>query len=199
MRKHAVCRFDKRGRAQAEIVVGDRLRARHQAEGELRRLHAPEAPHVFEPHERYVRRMLNTIHVILSIGLEMGQSAGNVGHCLEGLEQADGILHRQFRSGTDGKMCGGLGVSEKHDIAEDTALIADHGEPAPCRAVGDQGVSIEVFGKNALQEGGGLLLIHGRQAGALEGVGVGFHDPGGMSWLILISMRNEHAVRGFTK
>ena len=53
---------DELRRTQREIVVGDRLGARHQAEREARRVHVPEAPHVLEPHQRHVGGMLRLLH-----------------------------------------------------------------------------------------------------------------------------------------
>ena len=72
-RHHRVDLGDELRRAQREIVVGDRLGARHQAEREARRVHVPEAPHVLEPDQRHVGRMLRLLDLEPALGLEMRQ------------------------------------------------------------------------------------------------------------------------------
>ena len=62
---------DELRRAQREIVVGDRLGARHQAEREARRVHVPEAPHVLEPDQRHVGGMLGLLDFEPPLGLVM--------------------------------------------------------------------------------------------------------------------------------
>src|SRR5205085_12583947 len=59
---------DELRRAQREIVIGDRLRARHQTEREARRVHVPEAPHMLKPYKRYIGGMLRLLDLKAAFG-----------------------------------------------------------------------------------------------------------------------------------
>ena len=77
-RDHLVDLRDELRRAQREIVVGDRLGARHQAEGEARRVHVPEALDVLEPDQRHVGGMLGLLDLVAPLRLEMGERGRDV-------------------------------------------------------------------------------------------------------------------------
>ncbi len=65
---HPVRLLDEFGRAQRQVVVGDGLGARHQAEGEAGRVHVPEPVDVLEPNERDVGRVLGLLHLLAPPG-----------------------------------------------------------------------------------------------------------------------------------
>ena len=67
---------DELRRAQRQIVVGDRLRARHQAEREARRVHVPEALDVLEPDQRHVGGVLRLLDLVAPPRLEVRQRGG---------------------------------------------------------------------------------------------------------------------------
>ena len=115
------------GRAQRQVVVGDRLGARHQAEGEAGRVHVPEALDVLEPDQRDVGRVLGLLHLVAPLGLEVRERGGDVAAAgrPEGLVERDRVLHRELGAGADGEMRGRLGVADQHDVVGDPALAAD--------------------------------------------------------------------------
>ena len=99
-------------RAQAQVVVGDRLGAGHHAEGELHRVEIPEPRHVLEPDERHVGRVLGLLDLLAPAGfVERTARPRHVGIAPEGLVERDGILHRELGAGADGEMGGRLGVA----------------------------------------------------------------------------------------
>src|SRR5206468_1041896 len=77
--------------AQLEVLPGDLLGARHHAEGELLRLHAPVALHVLEPGQRHVGGMLGLLHFLSSSRVIDSQSLVYFSFLLEALEQRDGV------------------------------------------------------------------------------------------------------------
>ena len=77
-RDHPVGLLDELRRPQRQVVVGDGLRARHQAEGEAGRVHVPEAVDMLEPDQRDVGGMLGLLHLLAPPGLEMGERRRDV-------------------------------------------------------------------------------------------------------------------------
>ena len=55
--------------AQLQVLPGDLLGARHDAEGELQRVHVPVALHVLEPGERDVGGVLRLLDLFASRGV----------------------------------------------------------------------------------------------------------------------------------
>jgi hypothetical protein len=127
----------KSGARSLEVVVGDRLGARHQAEGELARVHVQKrstcsnqtsetsaACWVFSTSSR--RAVSNAWRANPSTPLPSE------------LEERDRVLHRELGAGADGEMRGRLGVAEEDHVVHHPALRSDHREIPPHRAVGDQ-------------------------------------------------------------
>ena len=168
-RHHLVDLGDELRRAQREIVVGDRLGARHQPEGEARRVHVPEAPHVLEPDQRHVGGVLGLLDLEAPLGLVMRQRPLHVASAggLERFEQRDRVFHRELGAGADREMRGRLGVADQHDVVVRPAFAADGREVAPERAVDDQLVAGELLGEHAFEESRRLLprrACRGRRA-----------------------------------
>ena len=163
---------DEFGRAQREVVVGDRLRARHQAEGEAGRVHVPEALDVLEPDQRDVGGMLRLLDLLAPLRLEVRERRRHVAPAggAERLEERDAVLHRELGAGADREMRGRLGVADQHDVVGDPALAADGREIAPDRAVGDQPVALELVGEHAFDEARRGLLVELVEPGAREGL-----------------------------
>ncbi len=198
-RHHLVGELDELRRAQRQVVVGDRLRARHQPEGEARRVHVPEPLDVLEPDERHVGGMLGLLDLLAPRRFEArerGLDVASAGEA-ERLVERDGILHRELGARADGEMRGRLGVADQHDVVGGPLLAADGREVAPQRAVGDQLVAGELLGEHAFEESRRCRLVELVEAGALEGLGIGLHHPGRAAGLVLIAMRDEDAVRRF--
>ena len=119
------------GRAQREIVVGDRLGARHQAEGELHRVGiVPVAPHVLEPDQRHVGGVLRLLHLLAPRRFRNARSAAATSgrRGAEGLVERDRVLHRELGAGADGEVRRRLGVADQHQLPRDPALAADRSE-----------------------------------------------------------------------
>ena len=161
---------DERGRAQREVVVGDRLRARHQAERKARRIHVPETVDVLEPHQRDVGRVLGLFHLVAPPRLEVRERGGNVAVVggPECLVERDPVLHRQLGAGADGEMRRRLGVADQHHVVRDPALAADGREVAPDRPVGDEPVAQQLLREQGLDETRRRLLVELVEAGTHE-------------------------------
>ena len=200
-RHHLVDLGDELRRAQREIVVGDRLGARHQAEREARRVHVPEAPHVLEPHQRHVGGMLRLLHFEPPLGLEMRQRLFHVAPAgrLEGFVERDRVFHRELGAGADREMRGRLGVADQHDVVVRPALAVDGREIAPERAVDDQLVAAELLREHAFEEARRLFFAQLVEAGALERLRIGLQHPGRKARLVLVAMRDEDAVLGLAE
>ena len=113
----AIHRIDETGVAQAQIVVGDLLRARDQAEGELQRIMVPCALHVLEPGEGDIGRVLGLRHLLAAGVLVGGEGGAHAGLCAKRPGQGNGVLHRQLGARADGEMRRALGVAEQDDVA----------------------------------------------------------------------------------
>ena len=61
-------------RAQGEVVIGDRLGAGHQAEGEAQRIEIPEAAQLLEPDQRDIGRVLGLLDLLAPRALEQRQA-----------------------------------------------------------------------------------------------------------------------------
>ena len=75
LRKRHVDLADELGRAQRQIIVGDRLGAGHDAEGELHGIEIPEAVDMLEPDQRHVGGMLDLLDLLapaMLVGLQRG-------------------------------------------------------------------------------------------------------------------------------
>ena len=185
------------GRAQREVVVGDRLRPRHHAEREAGRVHRPEAADMLEPHQRDVGGVLDFLHRLPPAAFEAGQAFGDGAAGHDRGVQRDRVLHRQLGAGADGEMRGRLGVAQQHDVSPGPAGAADHRELPPLAAVGDQPVAGEFLGEDGFHEAGGLGLGGVVQAGAVEGFGLGFQHPGAGAAFVLVAVGDEDALRPF--
>ena len=129
---------DELRRAQREIVVGDRLGARHQTEREAPRVHVPEAAHLLEPDQRHIGGMLGLLDFERAARFRKCASARLTSRppvCLERIEQRDRVFHRELGARADREMRGRLGVADQHDVAVRPVLAADGREVAPERAV----------------------------------------------------------------
>ena len=198
-RHHLVGELDELRRAQRQVVVGDRLRARHQPEGEARRVHVPEALDVLEPDQRHVGGMLGLLDLLAARRFETRQRGLDVAPAgeAERLVERDGVLHRELGARADGEMRGRLGVADQHDVVGGPFLAADGREIPPQRAVGDQLVAGELLGEHAFEESRRAGLVQLVEAGALERLRIGLHHPGRAAGLVLVAMRDEDAVRRF--
>ena len=181
--------------AQFEVVPGDRLGSGHQPEGEARRVEAPEAAELLEPHQRHVGRMLRALNVLAPRRLEAGQALGHAPTSGEGGVQRDRILHGQLGAGADGEMRGRLGVAEQDDIAPGPARAADGREAPPVRAVGEESVARQLLPEHLLHEPRRRGLVHRIQAGASEGLRIGLQHPGAGAGLVLVAVGDEDALR----
>ena len=146
--------LDELRRAQRQIVVGDRLRARHQPEGKARRVHVPEPLDVLEPDERHVGGMLGLLDLLAPRRFEARQRGLDVAAAgeAERLVERDGVLHRELGARADREMRGRLGVADQHDVVGGPFLAADGREIPPQRAVGDELVAGELVGEHAFEE-----------------------------------------------
>ena len=192
---------DECGRAQRQVVIGDRLGARHQAERKARRIHVPEPVDVLEPHQGDVGRVLRLFHFIAPPGLEARQRGGNIAVVgrTERLVERDAVLHRELGAGADGEMRRRLGVAEQHHVVGDPALAADGREIAPDRAVGDQPVALQLLGEQGFDEPRRGRLVELVEPGARKRPRIGLDDPGGALRLVLIAMGDEDAVLGLAE
>ena len=192
---------DELGRAQREVVVGDRLRTRHQAERKARRVHVPETVDVLEPHQRDVGRVLGLFHLVAPPRLEVRERGGHIAVVggPECLVERDPVLHRQLGAGTDGEMRRRLGVADQHHVVRDPSLAADGREVAPDRAVGAEPVALQLVREQGLDEMRGRLLVELVEAGTHECPRIGLDDPGRALRLVLVAMGDEDAVLGFAE
>ena len=153
VREIARHRLDEFRRAHGKIVIGDGFRPRHQAEGELDRIVVPEASKMFEPDQGDIGGVLGLLDILAPVALEGRQCRSYVIAMLaESLEQGDRVFHGKLGARADGKMRCRLGVADQNDIVLHPALVADHGEVAPQRAVGDQGWPSNSCGKDTFQK-----------------------------------------------
>ncbi len=104
------------------------------------------------------------------------------------------ILHGKAGPRTDGEMCRTLGVADQHRIARAPATVAYVGEIAPDRAIRDQPLACERFGKHALAIAQRVRLAHRGEAGALPGRRVALDDEGAHVRRVPVVMRVEVAV-----
>ena len=155
---------DKIGRAQREIVVGDRLGAGHDAEGELHGIEIPEAVDMLEPDQRHVGGMLGLLDFLAAAVFVLLQRGLDRRRALHGVGQRDRVFHRELGAGADREMRGRLGVAEQHHVVLDPALAADHREIAPHRAIDQERMPFEEPAENLRHPVGGLLLAQALRA-----------------------------------
>ena len=190
--------LDELRRAQRQIVVGDRLRARHQPEGEARRVHVPEALDVLEPDERHVGGMLG----LLDLLAPRRSRSAPARSCTSRPPVKRNASYSAMASSIASlvpepieKCAVALASPISTMLSAVQLLAADGREIPPQRAVGDQLVAGELVGEHAFEEVRRRRLVELVEAGALEGLRIGLHHPGRAAGLVLIAMRDEDAVR----
>ena len=196
LRKRRVDLADELRRAQRQVIVGDRLGAGHDAEGELHGIEIPEAVDMLEPDQRHVGGVLDLLDLLapaMLVGLQRGIDRRRLRH---GVGERNRVFHRELGAGADREMRGRLGVAKQHHVVLDPALAADHREIAPHRAVDQQRMAVEEPAENLGHPIGGLLFAQAFEPGALEGFGIGLENPGRAPRFILIGMRDERAPLG---
>ena len=186
---------------QGQVLPGDALGARHQAEHERLGREARVAVHVLEPLEARLGGLLDLEHVDAARVLVGGQgrrdALGPV--LLQGVHEGDGALHGELGARADREVRGVDRVAQQDHVAVVPALAAHRGEGAPHGAVGQERVPVEELGEQLLHARRGLLLGAVLEAGAAPGVLVALDDPGGellLPALERVGVHREHAVLG---
>jgi len=143
----------------AENPPGIDCRSWIQAEGELLRVHLPEAVQVFEPDQRHFGGVLDAFDIAFAVAFKGGQRVGDGGGGFDAFEQGDGVFHGELGAGADGEMRGGFRIAQQYQIGRRAlgfqiggAGVADGREAAPDGAVGDDFMPVEIVGKNAGDE-----------------------------------------------
>ncbi len=173
----------------AQIVVGDRLGARQQAERELARLHPPVALDLLEPGERDVGRVLQPADLVAPVDVVGGERGAHVVMHAELLVERDRVLHRQLGARADGEMRGMRRIAHDHQVVAHPGLAADGREVAPERAVGDRRVAVEQILVERRHIGDGAVFVLVLQPGAGEGLGGGLDDPGAHARVVLVGVQ----------
>ena len=184
----AVDRGDEVRVAGAQIVVGDRLGAGQQAEGELGGLHVPVTLDLLEPGERDLGRVLQPAHLVAPVDVVGGERVGDVVVRAELLEQRDRVLHRELGARADREMRGVGRIAHDHHVVAHPGLAADGREVAPERAVDDHRMAVEQVLIQRAHIGDGRLLVLILQPGAGEGVRRGLDDPGAHVRVVLVGV-----------
>ena len=190
---------DEAGRAQREVLVGDRLGAGHDAEGELDGFEIPEARDVLEPDQRDVGGVLRLLDLLAPSRLEAFERRLQIVLAGHRLVERDGVLHGELGARADREMRRRLGVAEKDGVVLHPARVADHREVAPERAVGDEPVAGEIVGEEPLEEARRLVLRHRIEPGPAPGLVGALHDPGRAALLVLVGVGDEDAGIGLAE
>ena len=155
--------------AQPQVLVRDLLRARQERVVELQRFHVPEAPHVLEPHQAHVGRVLDAADLVAPVGLVVRERMRQIVllHNDRGM-QRDRVLERELGPGADREVRRVRGVAQQHDPGLAPirlrhrvvpGLAGDRREAAPVRTVGEDLVPLQLLGEEAFDEARGRGLV----------------------------------------
>ena len=193
---------------QAQILVGDALRAREEAVGELLGLEARVALDPFEPLGGIARGVLDLEHLDRSHGFVTPQHAGNIVRAVarKGCGELDRVLERELgaRAHREVRRMSGVPHEDHRHLAcvvnPCPACHARKADPlrraAQMARVGHELVSVEIFREQALAKGEGLLLLHPVESGCAPGLLGRLDDEGRGVRVELVGVRLEPAVRG---
>src|SRR5688572_2903375 len=112
--------------------------------------------------------MLRFLNLLAPPGLIDRQRRFDVRLAPERLIESNGILHGELRARTNGEMRRSLGITQQHLVAEDPALVADHREVTPDRAVREDTMSVQEPPEDPLHQRCGFRFAHPIETCTLE-------------------------------
>ena len=195
LRKPAVHGTDKSRIAQPQVVVSHAFGTHQHVERELQRILPGVTVHVLEPAQAGDRGALQAVRLgfaHLLVGVQ-GRT-DPVAALLKYMRQRDRVFHGQLGAGTDGKMRRAARIAQQHDIPVTEPCVAHHGKLAPERAVGDDGMALQVFPEHLLDIGPGILLRERIHPRIQPGLVAALHDPGGHALFITVPVHPPPAM-----
>src|SRR5213592_1926790 len=107
---------------------------------------------------------------------------------LQGPSECDRILDRELRARTHREMCGVRRIAHEDDVLMRPGGVSHGDEVPPQRAILEEAVTPQLFGKEPLAELDGVVLTRPIEAGAAPRRFRGLDDKGRVSLFILIRM-----------
>ena len=126
------------------------------------------------------------------VGAQRGAGVGRVAN--HRLVQRDRVLQRELGARTDRPVRGVRGVAEQHDVVVVPRLAAHDGELAPERAVPEEPGPVQLLGEDALDVGGGAVLVLDLEAGGLERLVGGLHQERAFALRVHVGVKVPDAV-----
>ena len=196
-RKRLVDLADEIRRAQSEIVVGDRLGARHDAEGELHGIEIPEAVDMLEPDQRHVGGVLGLLDLLAPAVLVLLQARHRPSaHAAIASASAIASSIASLVPEPIEKCAVALASPSSTMLSLTQRLLRIIGKLRHIERLVSSGWPSRNQPKISAIRSADCCSSQAFEPGALKGLGIGLENPGRAARLVLIGVGDERAPLG---